>query len=196
MLILWLWQNRLNEMVPLCYSSTSNKIVYLIPQRSNEFDYTHPLSLVKEWTLNKWIWKASTTVSCKTVQAFCKLTWWLPQKRCLLVLKLLNTQLSSMTLFLFMNPRNTGEKSGSAVSKVRAYQRISFGITHWNLFAGGAFPGHGVAIEAHVFGPQLQQRRPLMVLWGGRPRVGVHHPFGRILPWRSPPIQLEKHENT
>lgn len=77
---------------------------------------------------------------------------------------------------------------------MRAYQRISFSITHWNLFAGGALPGHGVAIEAHVLGPQLEQRRPLVVLGGGCPGVGVHHPLGRILPGRSPPIQLKEHK--
>lgn len=77
---------------------------------------------------------------------------------------------------------------------MRAYQRIPFSITHWNLFAGGAFPGHGVAVKAHVLGPQLEQRRPLVVLGGGCPGVGVHHPLGRILPGRSPPVQLEEHK--
>lgn len=79
---------------------------------------------------------------------------------------------------------------------MRAYQRISLSITHWNLFAGGAFPGHGVAIKAHVLRPQLEQRRPLVVLRGGCPGVGVHDPLGRILPGSSPPIQLKEHKTT
>lgn len=93
----------------------------------------------------------------------------------------------------FQSPE-TRPKKQFCCSEMRAYQRISFSITHWNLFAGGAFPGHGVAIEAHVLGPQLQQRRPLVVLGAGCPGVGVHHPLGRILPGRSPPIQLEEHK--
>lgn len=31
-----------------------------------------------------------------------------------------------------------------------------------------------------------------MLLWAGRPRIGVHHPLGRILPGGPPSIELKR----
>lgn len=92
------------------------------------------------------------------------------------------------------DPYKPGKWNSSAAPERRAYQRISFSITHWDLFGGGALPGHRVAIKAHILRPQLEQRGPLVVLGAGCPGVGVHHPLGRVLPGGSPPVQLKENK--
>lgn len=74
--------------------------------------------------------------------------------------------------------------------ELRTHQRVSFSIAGGHLLAGRALPRHGVAIEADILGPELQQGRPLVLLRAGRPGVGVHHPLGRVLPGGPPSVEL------
>ena len=75
--------------------------------------------------------------------------------------------------------------------KQRTHQRVSFSVTGGHLLAGRPLPRHGVAVEANILGPELQERGPLVLLRAGCPRIGVHHPLGGILPGGPPSIQLE-----
>lgn len=72
----------------------------------------------------------------------------------------------------------------------RTHQRVSFSVAGGHLLASRALPRQGVAVEADILGPELQQGRPLMLLWAGRPGVGVHHPLGRVLPGGPPSVEL------
>lgn len=100
-----------------------------------------------------------------------------------------------LTAICWDSPR-TKANEGVLLLRTGAYQRISLSITHWQLLAGGALAGHAVAVQAHVLGPQLQQRGPLVLLGAGCPGVAVHHPPGRVLPGRPPPVQLQEHKAT
>lgn len=73
----------------------------------------------------------------------------------------------------------------------RTHQWVSFGVAGGHLLARRPFPRHGVAVEADILRPELQQGRPLVLLWAGCPGVGVHHPLGGILPGSPPSIELK-----
>lgn len=54
----------------------------------------------------------------------------------------------------------------------------------------GSFSGRREAIEAHVFGAELQQGGPVTLRWRWWPGVGVNHPGSWVLPRCPAAVQL------
>lgn len=77
------------------------------------------------------------------------------------------------------------------MGRIPAHQWVSVAVALWGLFPD-SFPRGRVAIEPHVLWAQLQQRRPISRSGRGRPRVGVNHPGGGILPRGPAAVELQR----
>lgn len=74
------------------------------------------------------------------------------------------------------------------------HQWVSLSVTLRHLLGWGALLGRAVSIISHVLRPQLEQRLPVLLQWGGVPWICVIHPLGWIFPCSSFAVQLQERQ--